>query len=127
MVRNRVRIYARIFILKAIVLLAFSVEGLMNFSSVLGTLYIGVMALLLILILYESYIKPPMITTKAKVLIKHPPPGRFNPNITFLLPDGKTCRLDMGGKDYSLLKIGDEVTIKFKGDILKKIVEHHKK
>ena len=80
-------------------------------------IFIGLSILLVFVLIYRNHIKyNPIITTKAKVLNIH----YISPDwwVTFSLPKGKKCTLDMVGllNEYYSLKKGDIVILKYKGD-----------
>ena len=89
-------------------------------------IYLCIVAILMLLFLYESYLKHPIRKTRATVKRKHIPVRDYG--ITFLLPSGKTH--SVGGIDmetYNLLKVGDEVMLTYKGDTAIEVVPLNKK
>ena len=89
-------------------------------------IYLFVMAILLLLYFYESYLKHPIRKTKATVKNMHIFSSRLW--TTFTLPNGKTCKLMMStDAAYFSLNVGDEVMLTYKGNTAIKVVPMHKK
>jgi len=93
----------------------------------LGIIHILVIVLLVFLIIFDPNRKRPAITTRAKVKKKH---ARLSQSgfdrITILLPGGKTCKLIVSDIDFRVIRVGDIVTLTYKGDSVTEIIVDHK-
>ena len=97
------------------------------FSMAAGSPWLLLVSMIFLpLLCYEIQWKHPVITTKAMVMKKHAVllGYRHYSRITFQLPNGKTCKVEVSGYQHDRLAIGDEVTLTYKGVEARKIVVH---
>ena len=96
-------------------------------SPTVRSIYTFVAVAFLILYFFEGFWRHPVRKTKAKVVRKSIIATGQGSDVTFLLPNGKAIKLDVSYGTYTMLRVGDDVILTYKGLEAFDVVILHKK